>query len=102
MLVKDQAAFESEGYSAVPGSIQVFQWGGGKLNNAGDDVIIAMPGDLDGGIRQYITIDHIEYSDDPPWPTEPDTTGDSLNRDSNSNYGNDVINWSTGTPSPGS
>jgi hypothetical protein len=102
VLVKDQAAFESEGYSAVPGSVQIFQWGSGKLNNAGEDVIIAMPGDLDGGIRQYITIDHVEYSDDPPWPIEPDTTGDSLNRDNNDNYGNDVINWSTGTPSPGS
>ncbi|MHC4132576.1 MAG: lamin tail domain-containing protein [Planctomycetota bacterium] len=102
VLVKDQAAFNSEGYSAVPGSVQVFQWGDGKLNNAGEDIIIAMPGDLDGGIRQYITIDHIEYSDDHPWPIEPDTTGDSLNRNSNSDYGNDVVNWSTGTPSPGS
>jgi len=101
VLVKDSGAFESEGYTSVPGGVQIFEWGGGKLDNGGDDVIIAIPGELDGGARQYIAIDHIEYDDDAPWPVEPDTTGDSLNRINNNNYGNDVANWQSASPSPG-
>jgi len=101
LLVKDSGAFESKGYPSVPGGVQIFEWGGGKLDNGGEDVIIAMPGDLDGGVRQYITIDHIEYDDDAPWPVEPDTVGDSLNRININNYGNDVANWQSAAPSPG-
>ncbi len=77
---------------------------GGILNEkypGGDDVIIAMPGDLDGGARQYISIDHIEYDDDAPWPAEPDSSGDSLNRIDENEYGNDVSNWESASPSAG-
>ncbi|MHC4095220.1 MAG: hypothetical protein ACYSU3_04100 [Planctomycetota bacterium] len=71
-----------------------------------------MPGDIDNlGIRQYIRIDRVTYSDglhpeDCPggvdyWPIEADGLGKSLSRKVPSDYGNDVANWEAATPSPG-
>ena len=101
LLVKSKGSFETEGYPAVPGGVQIFEWGGGKLDNAGEQIMIGMPGDLDGGIRQYISIETIKYDDEPPWLTEPDGSGVSLNRIDINSYGNDPNNWQIGSPSPG-
>ena len=71
-----------------------------------------MPGDLDGGERQYIRIDSVEYSDGyhpenfpglpgDPWPPGPDGEGDSLTRIDPNLYGNDPNNWTGAAPSPG-
>ena len=73
-----------------------------------------MPGDIDGtGQRQYIRVDRVNFGDGShpedypdlpgdPWPTSADGLGDSLDRISESSYGNDVANWQGATPSPGS
>jgi hypothetical protein len=71
-----------------------------------------MPGDIDNlGIRHYIRIDRVTYSDgghpeDCPggvdlWPTGADGRGKSLSRKVSNDYGNDVANWKAATPSPG-
>lgn len=80
-----------------------------KLSNSGERLQIAKPGDTDAlGIRQYIRIDRVTYSDgsqpigDDPWPAEADGNGESLNRKTLSDYGNDPANWQAATPSPGS
>ena len=71
-----------------------------------------MPGDVDKeGVRQYIRIDRIKYSDGSHpencpgladlWPTEPDGNGKSLTRKAPTDYGNDPDNWIASAPSPG-
>jgi hypothetical protein len=52
--------------------------------------------------RYYIRADRVSYDDTAPWPTEPDGSGQSLTRISNTAYGNDVANWQAAAPSPGS
>jgi hypothetical protein len=102
LLVKEKADFYFEGYPAVPGSVQIFEWGEGNLANGGEKIILGKPGDLDdNNFRQYIVVDKVEYDDVPPWPTQPDGFGQSLNRISFIQYGNDPCNWQNGLPSPG-
>jgi hypothetical protein len=102
LLVKDKADFDFEGYPAVPGSVQIYEWGEGNLANGGEQIILGKPGDLDeSNFRQYIVVDEVEYDDSPPWPTQPDGFGQSLNRISSIQYGNDPANWQNGLPSPG-
>ena len=83
----------------------------GRLNNAGERLEISMPGDVDEGVRQYIRIDRVNYSDgshpeDCPggvdhWPTEADGGGESLARKVPADYGNDPDNWQAASPTPG-
>jgi hypothetical protein len=93
--------------------VQVFEWGDGRLDNAGEKIQLSMPGDLDiQGRRQWIRVDRVTYSDgshpsDTPgdadlWPVGADGTGYSLSRINPSEYGNDPINWQAAIPSPGS
>ena len=111
LLVKDVAAFNAK--FSTPG-VQIFAWGAGNISNSGERLQVSMPGDIDGeGVRQYIRIDRVNFGDGShpedypdlpgdPWPTSPDGLGDSLDRMSESSYGNDVANWQGGAPSPGS
>jgi hypothetical protein len=72
------------------------------LSNAGEEVEISMPGDVDtAGERQYICIDRVHYYDKVPWPTTADGGGKSLTRKVPADYGNDIINWKPASPSPG-
>ena len=112
LVVKDIAAFNSEYPGSVPEGVQIFQWESGRLDNAGEKIEISMPGDIDGsGIRQYIRIDRINYSDGAhpedfngitdPWPADADGTGKSLEKINLNLYGNDPNNWDANNPSPG-
>jgi hypothetical protein len=111
ILAKDLTAFTMK-YGGMPSGVQVLDGYIGRLSNAGERLQIAMPGDVDEfGIRQYIRIDRVTYSDglhpeDCPggvdlWPIEADGFGKSLSRKVSSDYGNDVANWEAATPSPG-
>jgi len=102
----------AERYPAVPSGIVFGPFLDGKLKNSGEKVELSMPGDVDGGLRQYIRIDRVNYSDGyhpenfptvgyDPWPTAPDGSGQSLSRTTPADYGNDPINWHAATPSPG-
>ena len=79
----------------------------GKLSNGGEKVELAAPGDEVAGLRHYIRIDRINYSDgahpaaSDPWPTNPDGQGASLRRINTQLYGNDPANWQSATPTPG-
>jgi hypothetical protein len=110
LMVKDLATFSSK--YTVPGGAQIFAWGAGRLDNGGEKVQISMPGDVDAeGIRQYIRVDRVRYSDGShpddfvsgvdPWPTAPDGHGSSLSRLFSHYYGNDPNNWQASVPSPG-
>jgi len=111
ILAKDLTAFTAR-YGGMPPGVSVLDGYTGRLSNAGERLQIAMPGDVDEfGIRQYIRIDRVTYSDglhpeDVPgsvdlWPREADGLGKSLSRKVSSDYGNDVDNWQAATPSPG-
>jgi hypothetical protein len=106
LLVKDLAAFDSA-YPNIAGSVQIFEWGTGRLNNAGEKLQLSKPGDQVEAVRYYIRVDRVNYSDgshpvgEDPWPTEPDGFGKSLMRIVPANYGNDSENWTAADPSPG-
>jgi hypothetical protein len=84
----------------------------GKLDNAGERVQLGKPGEQVGGVRYYIRVDRVDYSDgshpggEPNdvdlWPTQADGGGKSLTRISTTLYGNDPNNWTAATPNPGS
>ncbi len=79
----------------------------GKLDNGGEKLDLSMPGDEELGVRYYIRVDRVSYSDgshpvgEDPWPVEADGGGYSLDRINDVLYGNDVSNWNgipDGTP----
>ncbi len=111
LLVRDLNAFNTE-FPAVPPAVQLFEWDSGRLDNDGEKVEISMAGDLDDfGVRQYIRIGRVNYSNGShpedfdgvtdPWPIEPDGTGKSLERINLELYGNDPNNWQAALPTPG-
>jgi hypothetical protein len=101
LVLKDVAAFIAA-HSRVPGGVQVLGPYTGKLNNGGEKIELAAPGDLDAlGVRHYIRIDRLVYDDEPPWPISADGGGYTLTREVPNGYGNDVANWAAASPTPG-
>jgi Lamin Tail Domain/Putative Ig domain len=80
---------------------------GGKLGNGGETLELKKPDTPQGpthpdyGYVPIIEVERIKFDDDPPWPTGPDGTGTSLQRLDPTIYGNEPLNWTSGTPSPG-
>ena len=100
LLVKDREAFDSQ--FTPPDHVRIWQWDSGSLNNAGEKVELAKPGDVNGdGERQYIRVDRVNYSDEAPWPASADGEGKVLARNWTDAYGNDPANWQPGDPTPG-
>ncbi len=110
MVVKDLVTF-SQVY-AVPNSVQVFEWGNGRLSNGQEKIQLSKPGDEDDdGKRSWIRVDRVVYSDGShgddfaagidPWPASTDGQGLSLTRIDPHAYGNDPANWQAAAPSPG-
>lgn len=82
VVVSDQAAFQAE-YGAGPRILA--QWGGGRLANGGERVVLR---DLYGN-----PIHDFAYDDETPWPLGADGNGSSLEViDMNGDY-NDPANW---------
>jgi hypothetical protein len=92
----------------------------GNLSNSGESLELSMPGDVDNeGVRQYIRIDRVNYSDGSHpencpgnidlWPTEADGNGMALtlkistgpSATLRTGYGNDPQSWTITSPSPG-
>jgi hypothetical protein len=108
-IVKKPAAF-SWRYPAVSTEI-IFGPYEDNLSNSGESLELSMPGDVNiEGVRQYIRIDRVNYSDGSHpencpgnidlWPTEADGGGMALTRNNPANYGNDPENWLAAPPSP--
>ena len=78
----------------------------GKLDNGGEGIELQRPdtpqvaSSPDAGRVPYIVVERILYSDDPPWSTNADGAGRSLQRISNTGYGNDPTNWVGALPNP--
>ncbi len=110
LIVKKPEAF-SWRYPDVPAGL-IFGPYDGNLSNAGESIELSMPGDVDNqGVRQYIRIDRVKYSDGSHpencpsgidlWPVEADGNGMALTRKVPTDYGNDPENWLAEIASPG-
>jgi len=114
LVVKNPAAFKQR-YPAVNTSIIYGPYPDTQLSNGGEKLELAKPGDLADGIRYYIRMDRVVYSDGShpadfdsgtdPWPTAADGSGNSLHQKTpttpGQNYANDVANWKADAPTPG-
>ncbi len=89
------AAFRAK--YGVSNSVAVYGPWAGKLDNSGETIELKQPDAPDVGegapIIPFIMIDKIEYRDELPWPAGADGIGNSLQRVSNSGFGNDPTNW---------
>ncbi len=116
LLVKNPAVFAASVYRGmVPGGVQILGPYDGKLSNAGEQLELSVPGDVDElGERQYIRVERVSYSDGShhenfeelvlpvdPWPVMADGFGSSLTRINPHLYGNDPNNWTADSPTPG-
>ncbi len=109
LVVKNPTAFGWR-YPDVSPSI-IYGPYSGKLANEGEQLELGKPGEIDGGVRQYIRVERVGYSDgshpgDDPvepdlWPIDADGKGKSLGRINTALYGNDPNNWQAITPTPG-
>jgi len=101
IVAKDLTAFIAQ-YSAPAGVLLLGPYDG-QLRNGGERIEIAMPGKPDraDGL-QYVQVDSLEYDNEEPWPTEPAGAGASLTRIEHNEYGNDLANWRSAEPTPGS
>jgi hypothetical protein len=100
LLVRNTAVFAAS--YTPPAGTRVIQWTSGGLDNNGETVELSMPGDVNtSGVRQYVRVDRVDFTDSTPWPTGPDGSGTSLTRIDEHAYGNDYINWTESTASPG-
>jgi len=106
LIVRDIAAFDAA-YPTAASDVRIFEWGAGRLDNAGEKIQLSKPGDQVEETRYYIRVDRVNYSDgshpagEDPWPTEPDGQGKSLMRKVLADYGNDPGNWIAANPSSG-
>ncbi len=107
LLVRDKTVFNAVYGSQVPAGTQIFQWTGGRLDNAGDHLDLAKAINIDDVTTGWVHVDRVHYSDGShpagadPWPTGADGGGKSLARVKSTQYGNDVANWKAAQASPG-
>lgn len=75
----------------------------GKLDNAGEDLLLTRPGDEEAltGEVPYILVERVDYDNTSPWATDAAGLGSSLSRIDNDLYSNDSTNWSAEDPTPG-
>ncbi len=77
----------------------------GNLSNESERIALEKPPAAyqPGEPLDWIIVDEVTYSDQNPWPQNPDGTGDSLRRINSNQYysGNDPVNWKADIPSPG-
>jgi hypothetical protein len=92
---------------AVPANVPVFGPIGGKLDNSSETIFlykpdaVQLPPHLDAGYVPQVLVEKVKYEDLPPWPTEADGLGYSLQRLSLTGYSNDHTNWYAGPPTAG-
>lgn len=89
----------------VSNDIPVFGPWRGKLDNSSEVIELKSPDKPNitatNLIVPYVEVDRVHYRDQPPWPTNADGSGYSLQRRVPGAYGNDPVNWSGAAPTPG-
>lgn len=89
----------------VPAEVDIYGPYPGRLDNGGERVRVRLPeaSSLPGEPDLLVAVDTVIYSDEPPWPSSPDGSGNSLERTAPGGYGGEPLNWkasqnSGGTP----
>ncbi len=93
------AAFRSR-YSIPAGTAIVGPYSG-KLANDTDDLELRRPDAPNLGDVPYVLVESVRYFDTTPWPALADGTGFSLQRVSVTGFGDDPVNWTAASPTPG-
>jgi hypothetical protein len=98
------SAFRSK--YGVNAAMPIFGSYSGSLDNSGEDLGLYMPDTPetisdDAGKVFYVLVDRVRYSDTTPWPEAADGIGPSLQKVTESAYGDDPLNWVAVQPSPG-
>jgi hypothetical protein len=108
LIITNADPSEFGSHYAIPNDVPVLGPFQGSLQDSGERLELLKPDepdtDPDGSeIVPYIVIDAVRYNDNPPWPSEPDGNGPSLEKLKPKRHGNDYANWrsSPGGPSPG-
>lgn len=100
LLVRNYFVFL--GTYGAPEGTQILPWTAGALNNGGERLELALPGDVDELLeRRFIRVDRVNYDDAGLWPAAADGAGASLTRVNLFAYGNDPANWIAAAPTPG-
>ncbi len=86
---------------ALPIGVPVYGPYTPKLSNSSGTIELAYPSVPVAGEVPFVLVDRVAYADAAPWPTGPDGTGPSLQRLSRTAFGNDPINWTSATATPG-
>jgi len=93
-----------DAYEISPASVNILGGYRDVLDNGGERVQLQRP-DLppldEPGFIPRLLEDEVRYDDDPPWPVAADGTGQSLNRVSEDDWGNDPAGWIVASPTPG-
>ena len=97
--------------SLIPSEVRIYGPYKGKLSNSGATVEVLRPDSPIGPtlpdfrLVPYYVVDRVNYNDEVPWPISPDGngtgTGDSLQKRSSYDYGNDPLSWIGAAPTPG-
>ena len=108
LIISNAEPSDFGSHYAIPDDVPVLGPFLGILQDSGERLELLKPDEPDtdsGGseIVPYIVIDAVRYNDNPPWPSEPDGNGPSLEKLKPKRHGNDSANWrsSPGGPSPG-
>ena len=92
-------------HNNVPTNVLVLGPWSGKLDNSAETIELKQPGvpDPTNGtfLVPYIQLEEITYRDVLPWQSGADGLGNSLQRQTNSAFGDDPINWSASAKSAG-
>jgi hypothetical protein len=90
---------------SVPDNVMILGPWSGKLDNSGESIELQRPDHPNvtptNIFTPYYLVEQIEYNDAPPWPTNADGGGVSLQRINSTLFGNDAINWQAAAPTAG-
>ena len=86
----------------IPADVPIAGPYGGALDNAGETLRLERPYDGPGAPGATIVVDRVRYDDRPPWPSEADGGGRSLERLRAGDHGNEPLNWAASAELGGS
>ncbi len=84
----------------VPAAVAIFQYPG-SLQDSGEQLELLAPNLPSTNGILYYAMDTVRYNDREPWPLAADGAGASLQRITPGEYGDDSINWTAASPTPG-
>jgi len=86
----------------IPSSVPVYGPYPGKLDNGGERLRIRLPepSGIPDSPPLRVSVDTVIYSDDLPWASAADGTGNSLERVTRNGYGGEPLHWAA-SPTPG-